>query len=78
MDRKVIRTIIEKFEGGPVGIESLAVAISEEVDTLEDVYEPFLIQIGFLQRTPSGRKATVLAYKHLNITPTNIEQGSLI
>ncbi len=64
MDRKILLTIIEKFSGGPVGVEALSVALSEEKDTLEDVYEPFLIQCGFLNRTPRGRVATPLAYGH--------------
>jgi len=67
MDRKILRTIIEKFSGGPVGLGSLSVAVGEEEDTIADIYEPFLIQSGFISRTPSGRKATVLAYKHLGI-----------
>lgn len=67
MDRKILSTIIEKFNGGPVGIETISVAINEEVDTITDVYEPYLIQAGFLQRTPRGRVATELAYKHLGI-----------
>ncbi len=65
MDRKILDTIIDKFSGGPVGLGSLAVAVSEEEDTISDVYEPFLIQSGFLSRTPAGRKVTELAYKHL-------------
>ena len=65
MDRKLLLTIIEKFDGGPVGIETLSSAIGEERDTLEDVYEPYLIQEGFLQRTPRGRTATRQAYEHL-------------
>lgn len=64
MDRKILLTIIEKFNGGPVGVEALSVALCEERDTLEDVYEPFLIQCGFLNRTPRGRVATPLAYTH--------------
>lgn len=64
-DRKLLLTIIEKFEGGPVGLETLAAATSEDVDTIEDVYEPFLMQLGYLQRTPRGRVATALAYRHL-------------
>ncbi len=67
MDRKILMTIIEKFSGGPVGVETLASAISEEKDTIEDVYEPFLIQCGFLQRTPRGRIATDLAYQHFGL-----------
>jgi Holliday junction DNA helicase RuvB len=65
MDRKLLLTIIEKFDGGPVGIETLSSALGEERDTLEDVYEPFLIQEGLLQRTPRGRVATQSAYRHL-------------
>jgi Holliday junction DNA helicase RuvB len=65
VDRKLLRTIIEKFGGGPVGVNSLAAAISEEKDAIEDIYEPFLIQLGFLDRTPRGRVATALAYKYL-------------
>lgn len=69
MDRKLLLTIIEKFGGGPVGVETLAAAISEERDTIEDVYEPFLIQGGFLDRTPRGRQATLRAYEHFGLTP---------
>lgn len=64
MDRRLLLTIIEKFDGGPVGIETLAAALNEDKDTLEDVYEPFLIQEGFLDRTPRGRQATRLAYEY--------------
>jgi len=67
MDRMILRTIIEKYDGGPVGIETLAAAVSEERDTLEDVYEPYLIQVGFLHKTPRGRLATRLAYEHLGL-----------
>ena len=67
LDAKVLRTLIEKFGGGPVGITSLAAALSEEPDTIEDVSEPYLLQIGFLQRTPRGRLATDHAYAHLGI-----------
>jgi holliday junction DNA helicase RuvB len=67
MDRKLLEAVIEKFGGGPVGVENLAAAIGEERDTIEDVIEPFLIQQGYLQRTPRGRIATVLAYRHLGI-----------
>ncbi len=67
MDRNIMLTIIEKFSGGPIGLDSLSAAVSEEKDTLEDVYEPFLIQIGFVKRTPRGRVATRLAYKHFGI-----------
>jgi len=67
MDRKILYTIAEKFSGGPVGIETIAVAISEETDTVTDVYEPYLIQEGFIARTPRGRVATEKTYKHLGI-----------
>ncbi len=66
MDRKILLTIIDSFSGGPVGIETIAASVSEEKDTLEDVYEPFLIQKGFIKRTPRGRVATPLAYRHMN------------
>lgn len=69
IDRRILFTIIDKFEGGPVGIDTIAAATSEESDTIMDVYEPFLIQLGFLQRTPRGRMATRRAYEHLNIPP---------
>lgn len=67
MDREILLTIINKFQGGPVGIDTLSVAIGEEKDTIEDVYEPYLIQRGFLTRTPRGRVATSLAYEYLKI-----------
>jgi Holliday junction DNA helicase RuvB len=67
LDRKVLHTIIEKFGGGPVGLETIAASISEEADTIMDVYEPYLLQLGFLDRTPRGRVATPLAYQHLGI-----------
>ena len=66
-DRMLLLTIIQKFDGGPVGIETLAASTSEESETIEDVYEPYLLQLGFLARTPRGRVATRLAYEHLNI-----------
>jgi len=69
MDRRLLLAIIEKFDGGPVGVESLAAAISEERDTIEEVLEPYLIQQGYLNRTPRGRTATQLAYTHLGIQP---------
>jgi Holliday junction DNA helicase RuvB len=65
MDNKILATIIDKFKGGPVGITTISTAVGEEPGTLEEVYEPFLIQEGFLQRTPRGREATEKAYKHL-------------
>ncbi|MFZ0391293.1 MAG: Holliday junction branch migration DNA helicase RuvB [Calditrichia bacterium] len=70
MDKRLIRVIIENYGGGPVGLSTLAVAVGEESDTIEEVYEPFLIQEGFLQRTPRGRVATRLAYDHFNYTFT--------
>jgi Holliday junction DNA helicase RuvB len=69
VDHKILRAIIEKFRGGPVGLETIAAAISEEADTIMDVYEPYLIQLGFLDRTPRGREATPRAYEHLGLTP---------
>ena len=67
MDRRLLRTIIDKYDGGPVGLNTLAAALAEEEDALEEVYEPFLIQIGFLDRTPRGRVATRLAYQHFGL-----------
>ena len=74
MDRRLLLCIIEKFDGGPVGVDNLAAAISEERGTIEDVLEPFLIQQGFIQRTPRGRIATRHAYEHFEITPPQREQ----
>ena len=68
VDRKLLRTIIEKFSGGPVGVNSLAAAVSEEKDAIEDIYEPYLIQAGFLDRTPRGRIATARAYEYFGLT----------
>ena len=76
VDRKLLLTIIEKYQGGPVGVSTLAAALAEEPDAIEEIYEPFLIQIGFLNRTPRGRIATMLAYEHFGITP-NRRQTSL-
>ncbi len=67
VDHKVLHTIIDKFNGGPVGLETIAAAISEDADTIMDVYEPYLLQLGFLERTPRGRVATPLAYQHLGL-----------
>ncbi len=64
MDRRIMLSIIDKFQGGPIGLETLATVVCEEKNTLEDVYEPFLIQSGFLTRTPRGRMATLNAYEH--------------
>jgi Holliday junction DNA helicase RuvB len=75
IDHKILHTIIEKFSGGPVGLETIAASISEEADTIMDVYEPYLLQLGFLDRTPRGRTATKLAYEHLGI-PFNEAQAS--
>ena len=75
MDRMIMLTIIDKFGGGPVGLDTISAAISEESDTIEDVYEPFLIQNGFLNRTPRGRVATPAAYHHFGrITPEPPQQ----
>ncbi len=71
VDRKLLLTIIEKYGGGPVGVNTLAASLSEEVDAIEELYEPYLIQIGFLHRTPRGRVATPLAYQHFGIKPGN-------
>ena len=67
IDRSILITMIEKFQGGPVGLETLAASISEDAGTLEDVYEPYLLKNGFIQRTPRGRVVTELAYQHLGI-----------
>ncbi len=69
MDNKILMTIIDKFKGGPVGITTIATAVGEEAGTIEEVYEPFLIQEGFLQRTPRGREVTYKAYEHLGKKP---------
>ncbi len=71
MDRKLIEAVLHKFDGGPVGLDNLAAAIGEEAGTIEDVIEPYLIQQGYLQRTPRGRIATLLAYRYLGLTPPN-------
>ena len=78
MDRKLLLSVLEKFDGGPVGVDNLAAAIGEERDTIEDVLEPYLIQQGFLKRTPRGRMATIIAYRHFGIAlPKNGLQGEL-
>jgi len=71
IDHKVLHTIIDKFNGGPVGLDTIAASISEEADTIMDVYEPYLLQLGFLERTPRGRLATQLAYQHLGMPYNN-------
>jgi Holliday junction DNA helicase RuvB len=76
MDVTVLRTLIEKFSGRPVGLNTLAMAVGEEPETLEDVYEPFLVQLGFLQRTPKGRQATPRAYEHLGAEAPGIDSSS--
>ena len=75
MDNKILTTIIDKFKGGPVGLSTLATAVSESGETIEEVYEPFLIQEGFIMRTPRGREVTEKAYKHLGKIRTNIQGG---
>ncbi|HWR32388.1 MAG TPA: Holliday junction branch migration DNA helicase RuvB [Chitinophagaceae bacterium] len=77
MDNRILLTIIEKFKGGPVGITTIATAVAEEAGTLEEVYEPFLIQEGFLQRTPRGREVTAKAYEHLGKKPQSGATGTL-
>jgi len=74
-DRRVLHVIIEKFNGGPVGLDTIAAAISESVDAVEDVYEPFLMQLGFLNRTPRGRVVTIAAYRHLGIAVPEEDAG---
>ncbi len=76
IDRKLLLTIIEKFGGGPVGVNTISAAISEEKDAIEDIYEPFLIQIGFLDRTPRGRMVTPLAYEHFGLKPQATSQSA--
>ena len=79
LDRRVLRAIIDKFGGGPVGLDTIAASISEEPDTIEDVVEPYLLQLGFLDRTPRGRTATRRGYEHLDIAyPERLEQASLL
>jgi len=78
MDRKILSTIIEKFNGGPVGIETLAISISEEKDTIIEVYEPYLVQIGFMKHTPRGRVVTDSAYRHLKIPKKDASSESTL
>ncbi len=80
VDRRVLRTVIEKYDGGPVGLATIAASISEEPDTIMDVVEPYLLQLGFLERTPQGRTATRRAYEHLGVAPSeeNGKQPRLI
>ena len=76
-DRRLLRAIIDKFDGGPVGVNTIAAVLSEEVDAIEDIYEPFLLQIGFLQRTPRGRIATKLAYQHFGLDFSQSNESGL-
>lgn len=78
MDRRVMKTIIDKFSGGPVGLDTLAAAVNEEPDTIMDVYEPYLLQLGFLERTPRGRLVTRLGYEHLGITFPKTVQSAML
>lgn len=78
MDLKILETLIHKFRGGPVGLNTLAVAVAEEAETLEEIYEPYLIQEGFLDRTPRGRSATPRAFKHLGVVESSADTGRLL
>jgi Holliday junction DNA helicase RuvB len=77
VDRRVLYTIVEKFDGGPVGLDTIAASINEDADTIMDVYEPYLLQLGFLERTPRGRVATRLAYEHLELPYKQMQQANL-
>jgi len=77
MDKEIILTIIEKYNGGPVGLNTISVAVNEDAGTIEEVYEPFLIQQGFIQRNPRGREATQLAYKRFGKNKIKIDDKSL-
>lgn len=77
-DRRILETIIEKFNGGPVGLQAIAAAVSEEKDTILDIYEPYLMQLGLIERTPRGRVATSLAYKHLRASESRTRQKKLV
>jgi Holliday junction DNA helicase RuvB len=78
MDRRVLRAIVEKYNGGPVGLSTIAASISEEPDTIMDVVEPYLMQLGFLERTSQGRMATAGAYEHLGLEPPQTSQPRLL
>jgi Holliday junction DNA helicase RuvB len=78
MDRRLLSTLVEKYGGGPVGLNNLAAALGEESDTIEEVYEPYLIQEGYLLRTHRGRQATSLAYRHLGLNPPDGRQERLL
>ncbi len=75
MDTKILLTLIDKFQGGPVGLSTLATAVAEDAETVEEVYEPFLILQGFLKRTPRGREATILAFEHFGRLPHNLSNS---
>lgn len=77
LDRQILRVIIEKYKGGPVGLNSVAAALQEEMGTIEEIYEPFLMQLGFLARTPRGRVVTDAAYEHLGLT-VPVSQNRLV
>jgi Holliday junction DNA helicase RuvB len=78
MDRKILVSLIDKFGGGPVGLETIATAVGERADTLEDVYEPYLLMEGYIARTPRGRVATQRAFHHLGKKPSSGPQGTLL
>jgi len=78
MDNKILTTIIDKFAGGPIGITTLSTAVSEETATIEEVYEPYLMQLGLLGRTPRGRTVTSAAYQHLGLDVPSEAQGPLV
>lgn len=78
VDRSILEAIVDKFEGGPVGLSTLSVAVGEEPETVEDAYEPFLLQSGLIQRTPRGRVVTIHAYRHLGLEPPSDQQGTLL
>lgn len=78
VDRKILLAIIEKFSGGPVGLNTLAASTAEEMDTIEDIYEPFLLQLGFIERTPRGRKVTSLCYEHLGLKNPQPSQDNIL
>ena len=77
MDKRILETIVRKFGGGPVGLNNIAVSVGEESDTIEEVYEPYLIQEGYLARTPKGRVVTPLCYERMGITATETQLGML-
>ena len=78
VDREILHAIVSKFGGGPVGLNTLAIAVGEEPETVEDAYEPFLLQMGLLHRTPRGRVATDLTYRHLGLEPHGGDQARLL